>query len=59
MSRGGSAVVDFRNSETPALIGFQPIFEQESSHVHRAVFHGDVECVGEDEGYNRFVFHGR
>jgi hypothetical protein len=59
VSRGRSAIVDFWNCETPALIGFQPIFEQESSHVHRAVFDSDVECVGEDEGYNRFVFHGR
>jgi hypothetical protein len=59
VSRSRGAIVNFWKSETPALIGFQPILEEESSHIHRAMFHSHVECVGEDEGYKSFVFHGR
>lgn len=49
----------FWNGETPTLIGFQPILEQESNHVHRIVLHGNMESICEDEGYEGLVLHGR
>jgi hypothetical protein len=54
----GSSTAELWSGETPALIGFQPILEQESNHVHGIVFHGDVESICEDERYKRLVLHG-
>lgn len=58
MSGARRMTVEFWDRETTALIGFQPVLEQESNHVHRTVFHSNVKSVCEDEGRVGFVFHG-